>query len=159
MVGMVLTDRQWARIEQFFPRPPRRRDGRGRPWACNRACCEGILWVLRNGARWRDVPRPYPSGVTCWRRLQRWEEQGVWLQAWQRLLAEMDRRKLLDWNEAFLDATFITAKKGALEWAKPGVERARNAFWWSMARAFLWEFNSRPRSPRNTNWRRARWPR
>jgi transposase len=43
-----------------------------------------------------------------------WEEQGVWLRAWQALLARMDKRKLLDWEEAFLDATFVIAKKGAL---------------------------------------------
>jgi transposase len=88
------------------------------------------------------LPQQYPSGTTCWRRLRAWEEQGVWREAWQQLLADMDRRQLLDWNEAFLDATFIVAKKGALEWAKPCAARAANAFWWSMARDFLWEFNS-----------------
>jgi transposase len=155
----MLTDKQWSRIEQFFPKPKRRRDGRGRPWASNRGCCEGILWVARNGAPWRELPKPYPSGPTCWRRLRTWEEQGVWRKAWQQLLAELDRRQLLDWNETFLDATFIVAKKGALEWAKPCAGRARSAFWWSMARDFLWEFNSRALNRRSTNSRRVRSPR
>ena len=157
-VGMVLTDKQWATIEQFFPRPSRRRRP-GRPRVPSRACVEGILWLLRSGARWRDLPTEYPSGVTCWRRLRQWEEVGIWKGAWEHLLAHMNQRQLLDWNEAFLDATFITAKKGALEWVQPGVERARSAWWWSMARAFLWECNSRPPAPRSTPWRRARWPR
>jgi transposase len=84
---MRLSERQWELIENLFPEPKRRRDGRGRPWASNRQCVEGILWVLRTGARWRDLPAEYPSGVTCWRRLRRWEDEGVWLEAWQQLLA------------------------------------------------------------------------
>jgi transposase len=51
---------------------------------------EGILWVLRTGARWRDLPSEYPSGVTCWRGLRRWEYEGVWLEAWQQLLAALN---------------------------------------------------------------------
>lgn len=43
-----------------------------------------------------------------------WEEQGVWLLVWQKPLGMMDERGLLDWEEAFLDATFVSAKKGAL---------------------------------------------
>jgi transposase len=42
-----------------------------------------------------------------------WEEHGIWLRAWRKLLAQMDERKLLDWEETFLDATFVTAKKGS----------------------------------------------
>jgi transposase len=120
----------------FFPAPKRRRDGRGRPWASNRECVEGILWVLRTGARWRDLPPEYPSGPTCWRRLRQWEEQGVWLQAWRALLAALHHEQLLDWDETFLDGSFVWAKKGALELAKPSGARARSGWYWSMARAF-----------------------
>ena len=77
---MRLSERQWELMEHLFPEPKRRRDGRGQPWASNRQCVEGILWVLRTGARWRDLPAEYPSGVTCWRRLRRWEDEGVWLE-------------------------------------------------------------------------------
>src|SRR5271156_1727867 len=65
-----------------------------------------------HGARWRDLPDESPDGSTCWRRLRMWEEQGIWLRAWRKLRAQMDERNLLDWGEAFLDATFVTAKKG-----------------------------------------------
>ena len=51
---MMLTEEQWEKIKDLFPEPKRRRDRKGRPWAPNRAGCEGILWVLRTGARWRD---------------------------------------------------------------------------------------------------------
>ena len=47
----------------------------------NRPVFEGILWVLRSGARWKDLPDRYPSPSTCWRRLRAWEEQDVWLKA------------------------------------------------------------------------------
>ncbi len=155
--GMMLTEQQWKQIEHFLPGSKGGPSKRGRPWASNRACVEGILWVLRTGARWRDVPQPYPHGSTCWRRLRRWEEEGLWLRVWQKLLAQLDQHQLLDWEEAFLDATFVMAKKGAPQWAKPVVGKVRSAWWWSTARAYLWERNSRPRTFPNTNSRRARW--
>jgi len=54
---------------------------------------EGILWVLKTGARWRDLPADFGvSPATCWRGLRLWEEQGVWLKVWRRLLAEWEAR-------------------------------------------------------------------
>ncbi|MGA3128671.1 MAG: transposase [Candidatus Korobacteraceae bacterium] len=114
-----LTDAQWALIEPLLPEPKRRKDNRGRPWASNRACLEGILWVLRTGAVWRFPPEQYPSLATCWRRLRRWEEQDVWLYAWRALLGALDGEGLLQWEESFLDGSFAPAKKGDLQSAKP----------------------------------------
>jgi transposase len=74
----LLSEEQWKILEPLFPEPKRRKDGRGRPWASNRECLQGILWVLRTGARWRDLPEEFPDGSTCWRRLRGWEEQSVW---------------------------------------------------------------------------------
>ncbi len=153
---VFFSEEQWAIIAPLFPEPKRRKDGRGRPWAKNRSCLEGILWILRTGARWRDMPEPYPDGSTCWRRLRMWEEQGVWQRVWHKLLGQMDERGLLDWEEAFLDATFVTAKKGALQSAKPVVGKVRSAWWWSTAAAYLSERNSRPRRFPNTGLRKAR---
>src|ERR1035438_7468828 len=102
--------------------------------------------------------RPAPvNGFTCWRRLRRWEEQGVWLRAWQALLARLDERKLLDWEEAFLDATFVLAKKGAAQSEKPVAGKVRSAWWWSTARAYLSERNLRPRRSPSSGSRKARW--
>lgn len=121
---MKISEQQWQQIANYFPAPKRRRDGRGRPWASNRDCLEGIVWVLCSGARWRDLPAGYPSGITCWRRLRQWQEQGVWARAWRQVLGQLDARGRLDWEEAFLDATFLQAKKGARPLAKPCVARA-----------------------------------
>ncbi len=155
----MLTNEQWAEIEPLLPLPRRRRDKRGRPWAENRACFEGILWVLRSGARWRDMPVQYPSGVTCWRRLRVWEERGVWLDAWRALLGTLDQRGLLRWEETFMDGSFAPAKKGALQSGKPSAARARSGWYWSTAKVFLWEHSWRlprrtsPPSP-NRRWRK-----
>ncbi len=109
----LLTDEQWELPEPLFPEAKRRRDGRGRPWASNRACFEGILWILQTGAAGRFLPDHFPSPSTCRRRLQRWEEKGIWLEAWRRFLGALDSEGLLRWDERFLDGRFAPAKKGA----------------------------------------------
>ena len=68
----VLTDEQWALIADLFAPPRRNPSDPGRPRADVRHCFEGILWVLRSGARWKDLPRSFPSYVTCWRRFMEW---------------------------------------------------------------------------------------
>ena len=65
-----LTDQQWKILDPLVPEPARRRDGRGRPWKERRAVLNGILWVLRTGAPWAELPDRYPSYQTCHRRFQ-----------------------------------------------------------------------------------------
>jgi hypothetical protein len=55
-----LTDADWAVLNAIIPEPSRRKDGRGRPWKGRRSVLNGILWVLRTGAPWADVPDRYP---------------------------------------------------------------------------------------------------
>lgn len=136
----LLTDEQWELPEPLFPEAKRRRDGRGRPWASNRACFEGILWILQTGAAGRFLPDHFPSPSTCRRRLQRWEEKGIWLEAWRRFLGALDSEGLLRWDERFLDGSFAPAKNGALPSAKPSVARAQSGWYWSMVKAFRREF-------------------
>lgn len=141
-----LTDAQWKHIEPLLPEPRNSRKG-GRKFVSNRRCFEGILWVLRSGARWKDLPRQYPSPSTCWRRLQAWEESGVWLKAWRALLGQLDAKGQLDWAEVFADGSFAPAKKGGPASARPNAERVRSGWWWQTARVFLWEssWSRRPR--------------
>jgi transposase len=141
-----LTDAQWKHLEPLLPEPRNSKKG-GRKHIPNRACFEGILWVLRSGARWKDLPRQYPSPSTCWRRLQAWEESGVWLKAWRALLGQMDAKGQLDWAEVFADGSFAPAKKGGPASARPNAERVRSGWWWQTARVFLWE-SSWTRRPR-----------
>ncbi len=108
-----LIDEHWLLIADLFSNPTPNPQG-GRPMADPRACFEGILWVLRSGARWKDMPPRFPSYVTCWRRFVAWTESGLLDKAWKRLLRKLDRNGQIDWREGFADGTFSPAKKGAI---------------------------------------------
>lgn len=107
-----LTDEQWLLIADLFRDPLPGPQG-GRPRAPARECIEGILWVLRSGARWKDLPRKFPSYPTCWRRLQEWTALGLWQKAWTRLLRKLTSLGRVDWEESIADGMFSPAKKGA----------------------------------------------
>lgn len=155
--GPLLTEHQWKKIEPLLPRLPKNPRG-GRPWADNRRVLEGILWILRSGAPWKNLPEQYPHPSTCWRRLRDWEEQGVWLNIWRAFLGELNERQQLKWSESFLDGSFAPAKKGALESGKPSGARGRSGWWWLTARVFLWEttFTLHPRRRSGSQRRRSR---
>jgi transposase len=108
-------DGLWAQIEPLIPRVERRFRYPGRKRVADRACLEGILYVLRHGIPWRALPRleGLPSGQTCWRRLDEWEKAGVWprlMAGLQQLLGEADG---IDWSRAIVDASLVDAKRGA----------------------------------------------
>lgn len=103
-----LSDEQWGFIEPLLPQQGRM----GRPRANDRRVVQGILYVLRTSCRWKDMPIEFGAAVTAWRRLKRWEEDGTWESVWLRLLAGLDEAQKLDWTQAFLDGSFIPAKKG-----------------------------------------------
>src|SRR5580700_4306545 len=133
----------------------------GRPSVDREPSCPGrVLWILRSGARWQDLPEKYPHPSTCWRRLRDWDEQGVWLNIWRAFLSELNERQQLKWSESFLDGSFAPAKKGAAELEKPSGRRGRSGWWWSTAAVFLWEttFTLPPRrksGSRKRLWRRS----
>jgi transposase len=139
----LLTDEQWELIEPLLPEPRRRKDHRGRPWTSNRACFEGILWILQTGAAWRFLPDEFPSPATCWRRLKQWQDEDVWLDAWRALLGALDAEGLLKWDKTFLDGSFAPAKKGAKQSVKPSAARERSGWYWSTVKVFRWEFGWR----------------
>ena len=89
----------------------------------------------------------------------RWEDEGVWLEAWQQLLAALNHQHLLEWDETFLDGSFVSAKKGALLSEKPSAGRGQSGWYWSMARAFLWERNWRVLHRRKSRSPKRRWQR
>lgn len=112
-------DKEWAVIEPVLPRGKKRRDGRGRPPKDPRAVFNGILWILVSGAPWYMLPKEvYPPYQTCHRYFQKWVKAGVM----QKLLSALSlhyRKRFQVPPLSFVDATFISAKKGAKKWAKP----------------------------------------
>ena len=114
-----LIDEHWESLQPLLP--PRQK--RGRPRADDRKTLNGILYVLRTGCRWEDVPHEYGSPSTCWRRLRAWEENGTWEKIWRVLLSLLDDQNKLRWEKAFLDGSFVPAKKGDMRSARPSVVR------------------------------------
>src|SRR5260221_1381679 len=110
---MDRTDPQWAVLESTS-RPRPRPDGRGRPWADARAVLNGVLWVLRTGAPWHDLPRRYPPYQTCHRRFQQWQRSGLLTRLLQKLAEDLRDRGKLDLSQSFIDASFSSPKKRAL---------------------------------------------
>ncbi len=82
----LLSDEEWELVEPMLPPPKRRRDNRGRPWAANRGCFEGIPWILQTGPAWRFLPDEFPSPSTCRPPLKQLETEGVWFNRWPTLL-------------------------------------------------------------------------
>jgi len=110
-----LTDDQWAVLAPLLPKPRRRPDGRGRPWRDRRDVLNGILWILKTGAPWPDLPRRYPPYQTCHRRYQAWIRAGV-LDRVLYALAEDCRSKScrngVAWLAAYVSQRWILGKRG-----------------------------------------------
>jgi transposase len=103
-----LGDEQWELIAPLLPKPKRR----GRPRAEDRRTLNGILWILRSSARWKDLPPKYGSRSTCHRRLQEWQDQRVWERIHLKLLSTLDSQAKLHWSRAFLDGSSCLAIRG-----------------------------------------------
>jgi hypothetical protein len=79
----ALTDYEWTAIEPFLPNKPR-----GVPRVNDRRVLNGIFWILRSGAPWRDLPESFGPYTTCYNRFIRWRRAGVW-GGWPRWLPRM----------------------------------------------------------------------
>jgi len=142
-----LTERQWQLIEPLLPKPKVRRDRRGRPWRDPRDVMNGVLWIMRTGAPWHDMPDRYPSYQTCHRRFQRWAKPGVLKHVLHALAADLAVAGGFDLTEAFIDATFAGAKKGAPASETPAKARGRRSWQSQTAVVFLSPLVSRALHP------------
>lgn len=137
VMSMDLTDEQWQIVEEHIPKPIRRPDGRGRPRLNDRDILNGILWIMRTGAPWKDLPDRYPSYQTCHRRFQEWVRAGVFETVLQTLATDLKERGGLDVRECFIDGTFVMAKKGVSGWERPSGAKVRSSWQWQTAMVFL----------------------
>ena len=99
-IDPLLTDALWTRIEPLLPpHKPRRRRFPGRKPIDDRKALTGILFVLKTGINWEDLPQEMGCGcgMTCWRRLRDWNQAGVWQTLHETLLAELHEADRIDW--------------------------------------------------------------
>lgn len=134
--SLDLTDAQWAILRPLLE-PRRRPDGRGRPRRDARTVLNGILWILRTGASWHDLPSRYPPYQTCHRRFQQWQRDGTLTHFLNRLAEDLRDCGKLDLSETFIDASFSAAKKGALLSARLATEKAVKSWRSQIAMVFL----------------------
>ena len=100
-VRTYLTDEMWNKLTECLP--PIHTGKVGRPRSRDRSILEGILWVLRTGSPWRDMPESFPSWSSCYSRYRAWNRTGVLQQILSRLSKESDD----EWH--MLDSTIIRA--------------------------------------------------
>jgi transposase len=110
-----VSDDLWELVEPLLPRRERRFRYPGRKRLPDRQALEGILFVLHTGIAWTHLPRElgFGSGVTCWRRLDEWQQAGVWERLHELLLAKLRAAGEIEWSRAVADSSQVQAKKGA----------------------------------------------
>lgn len=99
-----LTTEQWERIEGLLLG---KAGDRGRRGADNRCFVNGVLWVLRSGAHWHDLPERYGKWKTLHKRFTRWAKAGVWEKIFTHLIDDPDNDYLM------LDTTLVRAHQQA----------------------------------------------
>ena len=128
-MAYLVPDQLWTLLAPLLPPEPARPKG-GRPRVPDRVALAGILFVLRTGIQWHELPSELGcSGKTCWRRLRDWHKAGVWASLHRTLLEQLHGAGQLDWSRAALDSASLAAKKGAKRAARTrrtGVAQARS---------------------------------
>ena len=113
MAKSLLSDELWEQIEPLLPPEPHKPKG-GRPRIPDRQVLTGILFVLKTGIGWEDLPQEMGcgSGMTCWRRLRDWEQAGVWDRLHRLLLDRLRQADRIDWSRAVVDSASLRAVWG-----------------------------------------------
>jgi transposase len=115
---LLVTDELWERVQTLLPTPPKRRFRfPGRKPLDYRMVLTGILFVLKTGIAWDDLPAELGCGCgkTCRHYLQQWHQAGVWRKLHALLLAELNSADEIDWARALVDASFAKAPEGGEE--------------------------------------------
>ena len=113
-----LTDRAWAQIEPLLPPV----SGGGRRWRDHRQVINAILWKLRTGAPWRDLPERYGPWKTAHERLRLWTRDGTWQKILDQVIVKDDSVGAVEWVIS-VDSTVVRAHQHAAGTQKRGLSR------------------------------------
>ena len=105
-----LSNEKWERLKPILPP---QKPHTGHPANDHRPIVNGILWILRTGAPWRDLPERYGKWTTVSSRFYRWQKDGTWDRILAALQAEGDQQGQLDWELHFVDGTVVRAHQHA----------------------------------------------
>lgn len=121
-----VSDDLWEAIQPLLPPEPQRQHG-GSPRIPDRAVLGGIVFILRQGLRWRELPQElgFGSGVTCWRRLRRWQAVGIWHALHEVVLNWLGDLDAIDWTRASLDSLSVRAKRGGEHTGPNPIDRGK----------------------------------
>lgn|SRR5579884_4056169 len=119
-----LTDQQWEQIARVLP-PEKLKTGR--PNHDYRRIVDGVLWIHRTGAPWRDLPERYGPVGTVSSRFYRWRQAGIWQRVLAALQTEADARGAVAWRLHFVDATIVRAHQHAAGARRAGAVGGRGA--------------------------------
>src|SRR5947209_1105277 len=125
----LVTEALWERLQPLLPPPPRRRFRfPGRKPLDYRQVLTGILFVLKTGIAWDDLPAELGCGCgkTCRRYLRRWYRAGVWQRLHALLLAELNGADQIDWERALIDASFAKAPEGGDDTGPTPTDRSKS---------------------------------
>jgi transposase len=120
MAKPLVDDELWDMVAPLLPPPkPRRWRSPGRKPMDNRKALCGILFVLKTGIPWEDLPQEMGCGcgMTCWRRLRDWQAAGVWDRLHQFLLTRLHEVGKINWSRAVADSASVRAVFGGAKQA------------------------------------------
>jgi transposase len=127
-----LTDAQWQQIEDLLP-PNGQRGGQ---WNDHRSTIDGILWILADGGRWRNLPTEFGPWQSVYDRFRRWARNGLWDKILRRLQARRMAGEEIDWELFCIDGTVVRGHQSAAGASKKkGPTASRRTTPWAAARA------------------------
>ncbi len=146
---MDILNAQWEAIAPFFDAPKKA----GRPCKHDsRNILNGILWILRTGAPWKDLPKRYPPYQTVHRWFQKWRKSGIFDEILLKLATDLKERGKIDLRECFIDGTFASAKKGVLPLVKLSAVKALKSWQLQIVLAFLSPYTQQARHHMKLHW-------
>jgi transposase len=161
MARYELEDAQWELIKGLFPRQKR-----GGKWNDHRTTLNGMLWILRSGAAWRDLPERYGKWGSIYHRFCRWRRDGTFDRILTALRVRLDKQGKIDWDLWLVDGSNIRASRAAAgarkksrdrtvsnppttRWVAAAADGEANSTWLLTERAFPFTSNSPPGKPTN----------